>query len=489
MTLAATQIPVGEWLPDLPPLNNPGAIEAKNCIPQEVSYRSLNSLQAFTNALNSAALGAIWLQANDNTIFNFAGDVSKLYRLDSGTTWADVSKAGGYSAVVNWEFTKFGERVVAVADGENCQYYDVGVSSLFADLPGSPPVAARVGVIRDFIVLGDLQAYGPNFIAWGGFNSSELWTPSRATQSDRQELFGRGGRVQRIVPGQYGVIFQEHSIWRMEYVGPPIIFQLDEVERGRGTPAPNSVAWTGRQVYYYGHDGFYAFDGAQSTPIGVDRVNRWFEANADSTALNSMRGVVDRLNRLVIWAFKSSSSLANNDHIIIYNWASNKWGHAQVDTQILAEFVSSGFSLDQLDVPLPAGIDIDSINVDSNAFKGGVLSLQAFDSSNKSATFSGDPLTAVIDTQEQSPADGRTRFINSVRPIVDSAPTTDITVQAGTRDAQTGNVLFDAPRSLNTIGEANMRIKSRYQRYRLNISGGFNHAHGAEAFGRVAGRK
>mgnify|MGYP000678136088 CR=1 FL=1 len=489
MSLPSVPLELGEWLPDLPPLENPGALIAKNVISEMKSYRSLNSLAAFTSALTEVCVGAIWFQASDNTVLNFAGDASRLYRLDGGVTWTNVSQAGNYTNVANWEFAKFGDRAIAVAAGEDAQYYDAGVSSLFADLGGSPPVAARIAVIRDFIVLGDLEAFGPNFVAWSGFNSSELWTPSRATQSDRQELFGRGGRVQKIVPGEYGVIVQEHSIHRMDYVGPPVIFQFDEVERGRGTPAPNSVVWTGNLVFYLGHDGFYLFNGQSSAPIGADRVNRWFAQNADVSGLSSMRGAVDRQNRLVLWAFRSSASLLYNDRLIIFNWSTNRWSYAEIDTEVLAEFVSSGFSLDQLDTPLPGGIDTDSIAVDSAAFKGGALGLQAFNTSHESATFSGAALVAEIDTAEYRGSNGRRLYTNAQRPIVDGSSATEVTVALGRRDDQKDNVVFGTAQATNRNGQTRIRRNARYHRYRLSISGGFNHAHGLEVDQREAGSR
>ncbi len=484
-----TAMEIGEWLPDLPPLENPGALIAKNVLPQLKSYRSLNSLATFSNALASAALGATWFQSGDNTVFNFAGTATTLNRLDGGATWVDVSKAGGYGSVNNWEFAKFGDRAIAVANGITPQFYDTGVSALFADLPGSPPVARRVAVVRDFVVLGDLESLGPNFVAWSGFNNSELWTPSRATQSDQQELFGRGGRVQKIVPGSYGLIIQEHSIHRMSYIGPPPIFQFDEIERGRGTPAANSVTWTGNDVYYYGHDGFYRFDGQQSIPIGVNRVNQWFANEADISTLGTMRGVVDRQNRLVIWAFCSSASNPQNDRLIVYDWAVDKWSYAEMDTEILAEFVSPGFSLDALDGPLPAGIDIDSISVDSDAFKGGALSLQAFTPTHQAATFSGAPLVAEIDTTEARGANGRRVRSQAQRPIVDGGPSTVIEVCKGTRDLETEHVSFTPLVPLNSNGQTRIRGDARYRRYRLSISGGFNHAHGVEEFARETGTR
>jgi hypothetical protein len=474
-----TPLDFGEWLPDLPDLENPGALIAKNCLPQLKSYRQLNSLASFTNALTAACLGSIWLQGSDNVIYNFAGDAQDLYRLDSGTTWTNVSKSLHAYSATSWEFAKFGNDVLGVDYFDAMQKYTVGTSSAFADQTGSPYNAKRIAVVRDFVVLGDLQAYGPDFLGWSGYNNATLWTPSRQTQSDRQQLFGKGGRVQKIVPGEVGFVLQEHSLNHMEYVGPPTIFQFNEIEPGRGTPAPNSVCWTGPFIFFYSHDGFYMFSGSTPcTPIGANKVNKWFRANSDMSSVAQMNSAVDRQNALVFWAFRSSSSLAYNDRLLIFHWPSGRFTYGEVNTEWLAEYVTSGLTLDQLDTPFPSGIDIQSIPVDTDAFKGGALSLAAFGSDHKTADFSGAALAATIDTKELR--SGQRLITNAVRPIVDGTPATTFTVQAGKRNLPAGNVTFGSARGLTPEGKACIITNSRYQRYRVNIGGGFTHGQGVE---------
>lgn len=482
-------VPFGEWLPDLPQHENPGALEARNVVPLAKSYGPLRGLVAYSNALTNPCLGTFWLQDASNVVLNFCGDINNLYRLDSGVTWTDVSRTvGGNYAADNWEFTKFGDRVIAVNEADDPQYYDVGSSSNFALLPGSPPPAKTVATVRDFVMLGDIPSRGPNFIQWSGYNNSEAWTPSLSTQADFQELFGRAGKVQRIVPGEYATIFCEHSIYRADYVGPPRVFQIDEVERKRGTPSQNSVAWTGGLVFYFGWDGFYVFDGQQSKPISHNRVSKWFKDNCPASVWGDIRATIDRLNRLVIWAFKTSQAEPINNRLLIYNWAANRWAYAVLETQVLDEYVSPGFSLDALDGPLPGGIDTDSILVDSDQFAGGTINVQAFDSSNQGATFDGQPLTALIDTKEVSAQDNQRMFASSVRPMVEGEGGSTITVQVGKRNRLQDNVNFTVARGVNGInGEVNIRENSRYQRYRTNIAGGFLHANGVKVRASMTG--
>jgi len=465
-----------EWLPDLS--DAVGTREAKNVIALAESYGELKSLASFSTALSSACLGAYWMQGSDDVIYNFCGDANDLYRLTGGVTWDEISKTTGTYTASNWEFTKFGDRVLATSLFDGLQYYDVGSSSIFADLPGSPPKASRMGVVRDFIVLGDLEG-SPNRIQWSGYNSSELWGLNPlTTQADGQDLYGNSGKVQKIVPGEYGIIFQEHSIRKMSYVGPPLIFQIDEIEKGKGTPAPNSVCWTGSTIYYYGHDGFYVFDGFQSSPIGSNRVDEWFKAQADVSKIEQMRGVIDRRNHLVIWAFATNASSVNN-RVIIYNWAANKWSYGEVDTEVLSEYVSPGFTLDELTTVIGlADIDSESINVDSDTYKGGALNIQAFGTDHKAATFSGTGLTASLTTREVSDESHRILETSTVRPDVQGA--SSMTVQVGTRDKTSDSVAYTAETSLNEIGVADIRKDGRYQRYQVNITNGFDHAKGVK---------
>ena len=496
MTTRPRDIPFGEWLPDLPPLENQGALEALNCIPELNSYRSMNSLSSFSDQLlptANPAINTFWLQGSDNVIYNFAANATRIFQLTANdSTWTNVS-AREYAAADDWEFAKFGDRALATNINEPVQFYDAGAAPGFANLPGSPPQAARIATVRDFVVLGDLQGanVGPNYVQWSGFNNSEIWTPSRSTQSDFQELFGRGGRIQKIVPGEYGVIFQEHSINRMDYIGPPVIFQFDEVERGRGTPAPNSVIWTGNLVFYYGHDGFYLFNGVSSEPIGANKVNRWFSENADPGGLDSMRGVIDRRNRLALWSFRSSAGRAVNDRLITFNWAANRWSHSEIEIQTMSEYVTSGLTLEDLDSVYPSGIDdTNQTPFDSEAYLGGSLNLLVFGSDNRAATFDGPPLRATIDTAEFIGSNARRIYVNSIRPIVNGGPETSIRASVGRRRFTPNNVTFTSSRGMNSIGEANVRINDRYMRFRLDISGGFTHGNGVQAMVREnAGRR
>src|SRR5690625_3505097 len=93
--------PFAEWLPDLPVYDNPGAIEARNCIAAPVGYEPFAGPSAYSAAVNAdpdkpvlAATGAV---SGSGAAFSFCGDADALYRMVDDTDWADASRTGGYN--------------------------------------------------------------------------------------------------------------------------------------------------------------------------------------------------------------------------------------------------------------------------------------------------------------------------------------------------------------------------------------------------------
>ena len=473
----------GENSPDQPALGASVTV-AKNCIPQAQSYRAARDLSALSDALDGTALASIWAQASDENYYIFAGDATKLYQLNMSTTnWANVSQAGNYTAT-DWAMAQWGDRVIAVSKDEATQYFDMGTSTLFADLAGSPPKAKCIGVVRDFVVLGNVDdgTNRPNRVVWSGFNNSELWTPSLATQSDYQDLQGRGGAIQAIVPGEYGLIFQEFAITRMTYQGPPTIFRFDEVSRDRGTNAPKSVCWQGTDVYFWATDGFYHIGANGLEPIGNEKIDRFVANDFDTSMPNKFQGKVDIQKKLVVWTYPSLE--LNTQRMVVYRWDLGRWATIDLDVKLLAESKGFSFNLDTLDILLD-DIDSDSFPIDSSLYSDAPLYLGGFDSDNKLGIFAGSRLTGTIETGEFSAPNGKRVNVTSVRPISDGT----VTLYAGTRDNQNDTYSYGTGKTENTNGEFDFRTSSRYHRFKASISGAFEHAQGIEIFYREEGRR
>jgi hypothetical protein len=493
------RIEFGDWLPDLPENENPGALIAKNCIPLLKSYGSFKSLASFTPALaGGGARGMFWLRSAAAGSFNFAGDAANLYLYSGGGTWGNINKPATTYSADFWDFTNFQNRVVVTDGGAGAvQYYDIGVSATFDDLPGATALRAKVvGTLRDFLLMGNYQIGSEveeGGLAWSGFNNTENWTPSLSTQSGRRRTRGAGGEVQRIVSGTEAIVFREQSIMLVNYIGPPNIMRVDDLTTGHGTPAPRSVCWTRDLVFYYSSEGFFQLDRSTRamTPIGAFKVDDWFKANAAKSDISRMIGTVDRVRGLVFWAFRSSASSVPYDRILVFNWRSQRWAYAEIETEFLGEFAALGFNLDTIGAFLGGNIDSASINVDTDAFKGGDTSFVAFDSMHRTATFTGAALTAQFDTGEFRSDEIKRTYVRSARPIVQTVEA-DVPIEVAplTRDRVADNPVTGPFVAVNAQGLADARVNARYQRYRVRISGEFDHATRVELVGaKLRGRR
>jgi hypothetical protein len=468
-------IPVDEWVPDMPAIGGSG--EALNVIPDAMGYRALPALATYSGALAARCQGFIGAKSKAGVAYDIAGTAGGMYQLNN-VSWTDVTKGAttySTSSGAFWEFAQWGDQVLSVNGTNAPQRLSLGASAN-VDLGGSPPVASHIAIVRNFVVLGNL-ASNPQTVQWSGIEAYDTWTGNQTNLADSQELVGEHGSVQRVVGGEYGLIFMERAIYRMTFAGLPYIFQFDKLGDPVGALAPQSVVSVGQQVWFLADSGFYVHNGVQAVPIGRGKVDRFFLSDLDESNVHRVFGAADPQNQIVMWIYPSTQSTGGNaDSAIIYNWALNKWSRAEINTTILARFLSPGYTLDGLD-SVSSSIDALPASLDDAAWMGGRVAFAAFDHSHRLSTFTGTALSATVDTKEIEPATNSRAHCTSVRPIVDGGTT--VTSRVGYRNLPTEDPTYSGAVSVNTAGECPVRVNARYQRYRIQTSGDYSFIIGA----------
>jgi hypothetical protein len=390
------------------------------------------------------------------------------------------------------------------------QKYELGVDTLFSDISSDAPRARYVATVHnDFLVVANTfdttDGNRPYRVRWSGIGSSNSWPVSATNQADFQDLDGHYGWINQIITGEYGTIFQEYAITRMDYVGSPTIFQFQTVEVNQGTKYPNSVVRVGNLIYFIGLDGFRVFNGAQSVPIGNNKVNHFFfdDIAAGTGNPESLRSAVDYNNHVIVWGYQSDTlgTAKTINRLLFYNYAENsqnRWGYADFPESsgagsgldLIFTALSRGYTLDGLDEyqsvvqSVTPNIDVLPYSLDSRVWTGNNLQIGAFRDSRMAFTGS-TYLDAVIETPEVQLTDGQRSDLFLARPAVnkldaDTAGAVTITMQIGTRNQQISDVAWTTSVSADSIGNYNFRSNARYHRARTNISGGFKHAIGVE---------
>ena len=483
------QVPFGEWLPDQPDHNKQGANVANNVYYAANTYKRFPSLVNYSsNTVSTDSKGAGSFRDNSNTVYNFVATRTNIYQLASGAfTSRKASLTGDHDDF--WTFTQFGEYIIASNGVDAPQYYLMGTSTNFANLSaiqsaGTVPTFRVSGVVRDFLVTGNITN-ATNRIQWSGINDITVWS---GKQSDYQDLPGSGGQVVAITSGEVGYVFRQNQIIRMDYVGGATVFRLSVISPNRGAVYGRTVCQDNRQIFFYADDGFYQINGDQIMPIGVEKVNRYFDLNLNKAYADRICAAVDPFNQLAMWLFPSTSNASNTtgicDKIIIYNYATKKWSLADASAStIFSQFVGA-FTVELMDI-ISENLENISAALDTDYWSGGQMLLGAIDSDYKAAIFSGTANECEVETAEIEPFPGFRTNITGIRPIVDATAT--LTVKARERLADTESETSSV--SMRDSGINPVRKSGRYIRANVKVPSGttFTHAQGIDLVASRAG--
>ena len=484
-------IPLGEWLPDMPAMNNPGSTVATNVIPFASSYGSFADPVVYSDALTTRCRGSISVRDTAGTAYNFAGDTAGLYKMASAA-WTNVSKVGGYAtgSEERWDFVQYGVTLIASNYSDAPQAWTLGTSSAFANLAGSPPSYRTGAAVRDFVMVGntnDGSGVRPNAVRWCAIDDPTSWTVG-TNQADFQVL-PNAGFIRKVVGGEYAVILGESSIYRATYVGSPIVFQFDEVSPGRGCVSQGSVANIGPLIFFLSDDGFYVFDGNTAQPIGANKVDKYFWADVDQAYLYRMSTVIDPINKIVMWSYPGTgSSSGTPNKILIYNWQVQKWSIVEDTHEILTRSMSEGYTVDTIDTLIgnPDTGAYAGVSIDSRQFTGGKVLLSCFNTSHKLANYTGSAKAGTVETTEAQINPQMRTLVTNAKPMYEGSAS--VTVTVGTRATPNGSVTWETATATNSEGECNLFSSGRYHRARVTTSGEFTHLYGVDFEGEPAGK-
>ncbi len=522
-----------EYLPDLPIVGNPGLIQAMNVIPAGNSYRPAKNTSALTKSVPGGisnsydASGTVLatvtstfhiqgafstkLPTTGNSV-NFCGDSKGLYILNQGNSeWSDVRKASANYGTVSterWEFTQFNNQLVATNFNDTMQLFTLGTSTRFGDLSADTdmPKARYIDTVRNFLVVGNTSlssVNSPNRVQWSGIGDPTIWGTVPENQADFQDLPGKYGPIRGIVGGEYGTVFQETGITRMNYVGSPLIFSFETVETNRGTRYPGSIVAVGDLRFYMGIDGFYVFSGSTSTAIGVNKVDRTFFSMIDKSYPERIYGAVDYEKYLICWCVPlQGSGDGVPGQLIYYNFApnsKNRFTYTRQQLDMIYTAITGGYTVDTADDYLSQiggasakalGVDYPGLqDVDSNFWIASNLILGAFDTDDKLASFTGSPLAGELEFSDRQFFEGQRAELNLMRPLVDGRPlilsgsntvqaATKITMRVGERNNLSDEPTYKDNLVQNSIGDVPLRSNARYQRIKVTIENDYDDALG-----------
>jgi hypothetical protein len=335
-------------------------------------------------------------------------------------------------------------------------------------LGGSPPNAAYVSVVNRFLVLSGIASPNVYRVQWSDLNDITNWSSG---QADFQDL-ADGGIVSGVAGGEFGVIFQGSSIRRMTYApGSPYVFGIDRISSDDGLLAPYSLIQGGDRIFFLSPQGFkMLLPGGYPQPIGKERIDRTFFADADLDNIQLVIGAHDPRSQRVFWTYRPLSGAVSGtfNKVLCYDWSLDKWTPASQNGQYISSLARPGLTLEGIDSAYGSNIDTITLSslddISSSAFQ----AIAGVDNSGALGFFTGSPLEATMITPEQGGDEQRFR-IRGVRPVTDAASAMCSIVYRETAQSAVTTSTESAP---NVIGVCEQNITARYARGKMRVPAG-----------------
>lgn len=462
-------VPFAPFEPDKATYNSNATAVALNVLPVADGWGPMPALVPYAHALASAPKGSITARLSSGTQVTIEGTTTGLYKVENDGSLTDVSGVGSPYNVPDgdeWSFDVFGSRIIATNLTDGPQYYDIGVSTDFAPLAGSPPKARFVKIIGDFVVLWQ-HPNDRTALQWSGINNSEQWV-SGEELSDIN-TFPDGEELQAISVNGSGATLAFRSGFRTMTFDPAsgYVFTFSPLAKGRGCASPLSLVDIGRGDFvYYSDTGFYR--GASATPIGAERVDRWIQTVTNDSTRAQIKGVYDPFRKVVMWRYEDPSG---NGYILGYAWQLDRWFQSDTVVTGLGVFATSAKTLDDLDL-ISSSIDLLPFSLDSSAYQGGPPSFAGFDADFRLGFFTGLPQQATVETGQTQLVEGSRAFVSEVRPITD-AGVSDITIDCAVLDSHGDSPTWQGPQTPNSRSyRADFRADGLLHAFRAIIRAG-----------------
>jgi hypothetical protein len=461
---------------------------AKNCYPSSVGYGPMPSLTSgASNALPAACKGLYAVKIG-GAFHVFAGTVTKLYKLVSGT-WTDYSRTvgGAYTTADNnfWRFIPWGTLLIAINGSDAPQVLDLSGGGVnFTALAGSPPVANDGSVVGDFVFLKD--ANNPKRLIWCGTtgpNTATSWTIG-TDLCDEYVAPDGGDIITAPLLGEYGLFLQEDGVARrvvLQPGDPYRAFRFEKIEGVKGAvPGYSQIGAKGRIFYLAENGPHYLGPDGSNQAVAEQRVRNEFLQTADPARLEKIIGFADPYSSRIYWAYHTPNAGTNYDRLLGYDIDQDRFFFVEIEAQFWAPIALPATTLEGLNAANPS-IDAMTVSLDSRQFQGGRPTIGAIASGGSLGLLAGSSLTATLRISGVHLVQGSRALLREVEAIGEWGGAT-LQLMVGKRETTGSSSTWVGPFSPSTkTGTIYPRVSARIHELELQVSGdGWLHAQGLQ---------
>jgi hypothetical protein len=187
--------------------------------------------------------------------------------------------------------------------------------------------ALTVSDTSRFLIVFGTNDYGsatldPMLIRWSNQDDIYNWTPDATNQAGSIKLSHGSQIVTTVQTRQEIVVITDSSVYSLQYLGPPYIWQSQLLGDNISIQGPNAAVIASGVVYWMGVDKFYAYDGRVQT-LNCDLRRYVFSDFNQSQGYQVYAGTNEGFNE--VWWFYCSENSTAADRYVVYNYLEKVW--------------------------------------------------------------------------------------------------------------------------------------------------------------------
>jgi hypothetical protein len=232
--------------------------------------------------------------------------------------------------ITDWSLDNWGETLIASPlDGPIYEWSPSANNPIATIIPEAPQINEGV-----FVAMPQQQiiAYGSTFngvkdallIRWCDVANYNSWVGLVTNQAGSYRI-PKGSRIVQGIQGpQQGLIWTDFAIWAMQYVGPPYVYQFNELGTGCGLIGRKAATSVNGVVYWMGQSQFFRLAGGGVEPIRCPVWDVIFQ-DLDTNNLDKIRVAPNSRFGEISWFYPTRSNGGEVSHYVKYNFLLDQW--------------------------------------------------------------------------------------------------------------------------------------------------------------------
>ena len=240
------------------------------------------------------------------------------------------SLPGTAITAIDWSLDNWGETLIAnPLNGPIYQWSPSENNPVATIIPEAPQVNEGC-----FVAMPQRQiiAYGSTFngikdpllIRWCDVGDYNSWIGLVTNQAGSYRI-PKGSKIVQAIQGpQQGLIWTDLGVWAMQYVGPPYVYQFNEVGTGCGLIGRKAATSVNGIVYWMGQSQFFRLAGSGVEPIRCPIWDVIFQ-DLDTDNLDKIRVAPNSRFGEISWFYPTRSNGGEVSHYVKYNFLIDQW--------------------------------------------------------------------------------------------------------------------------------------------------------------------